>query len=101
MKKRFIVLLDSTNVEQDKAFLAYVKAQKFGYWHWLSTSWLIADSKGKDTAQKIRDTIKETHPGVHNLIIELNENGDTWSGFGPTSDTRNMFDWIKKNWKKN
>ena len=31
--------------------------------------------------------------------MELTDDGETWSGFGPHSENQNMFTWIHRNWK--
>lgn len=99
MYKRFIVLLNDSTAEQNDSFLEWIKEEGIGSWHWLSNSWLLATSKGHLSAQDIRDKLMETYPGVHNMVVEISANGDTWSGFGPKGENNNMFKWIHENWK--
>lgn len=98
MKKRYIVCLGNSIKVQDEAFIAYIKEYGLGWWHWLSNVWLIVDSNGKLSAREIRDKLRLIYPGEHTIVLELSENGDTWSGFGPKSEERNMFEWLKTNW---
>lgn len=100
MSKRYIVAVDSSTKEQANAFSEFLKSNGLGWWHWLDNFWLIVDTRDQFSASKIRDKLGETHPRVHNLVIELNEYGDTWSGLGPSSAKRNMFTWIKETWGK-
>lgn len=100
MSKRFIVGVDSSTEEQDKAFLSFVKSHGLGWWHWLENFWLITDSSDQLTASDIRDELGKTYPGVHKLVIELSDSGDTWSGYGPKSEKRNMFNWLNETWGK-
>ena len=100
MRKRFIIGLDSTTKEQNEAFLEFVKEHGVGWWHWLGNFWLLADSGGRFSADDVRNKLKETHPGVHTLVIELSEHGDTWAGYGPKSENRNMFKWLRETWSK-
>lgn len=100
MKKRFVVLLNSSSKEQNDEFLDWLKEQNTGWWHWLSNSWLISNSRGHLSAQEIRNKLNEIYRGSNNLVLELGEDYDTWSGFGPKGEDKNMFGWIKKNWSK-
>jgi len=98
MKKRFVIALDSHTKAQDDAFKEYISNKKYGWWYWIDGFWLLVDSSGELTANKLRTDLGEIYPGVHKLVLELHGNGDKWSGFGPNSETKNMFSWLKKNW---
>jgi hypothetical protein len=100
MRKRYIVAVNSSTKEQVESFIEFIKANGLGWWHWLDNIWLLTDSAGILNAKKVRDEVSDTFPNINNLVIELNETGDTWSGFGPNSDKRNMFNWLKKTWIK-
>jgi hypothetical protein len=100
VKKRYVVLVDSATKEQEAAFVEFMKSQKFGFWHWLSNSWLLVDNSGVSSATAIRDKVDEVFPGAYNLVLELAGGTDTWAGFGPQSDKRDMFKWIKDYWKE-
>ncbi len=99
MNKRFIIMLNSATAEQNNALLEWIKFEQVGWWHWLKDSWLIATRQNHLTAESVRDKIGEICPGVHNLVIELKEGEGTWAGFGPNTDDKNMFTWLKDNWK--
>lgn len=100
MKKRFVVLLDSSTAEQGKSFQKFIEEKGLGWWHWLGSSWLLVDARGSLTAEKLRDQLKKDFQGVYSLVLELpgDSSNDTWSGYGPKNDNKNMFDWIHKNW---
>lgn len=99
MKKRFIILLDSTDDAQNKALIEWIKENKLGWWHWFQNSWLLASHSGNWTAGKIRDKLCEFFPGANILVFELNEGEGSWSGFGPTKEPKDMFGWLRKNWE--
>jgi hypothetical protein len=99
VNKRFVVLVQSATKGQDDAFLGYIKANKLSWWHWLPNSWLLKGINTELKAANIRDAAREAFTGAHIFVIELNEDGDTWSGFGPKTERRNMFAWIHKSWK--
>lgn len=99
MKKRFIVSLDSETPEQEKEFVEYLRSNGCGWWHWINNTWMIVDSKGEQTASRLRDDLDKIFPAVRKIVFELRGTDDTWSGFGPTGKEQNMFNWIKKNWK--
>lgn len=98
-RRRFVISLNSTTVEQQKAFVQYLTNQKLPYWHWLHSTWLIIDHKREYTASSWRDILQLYFPKVHCMVIQLNGEDDTWSGFGPASEENNMFNWIKDGWK--
>ncbi|MDP9524256.1 hypothetical protein [Pseudomonas putida] len=100
MKKRFVVMIDSSTDEQNNEFLKWVKKEKVGWWHWINNSWLISNRSGHLSAGTIRDKITEIFPGENTLVIELSEGEGTWSGYGPTKEGNDMFRWIKENWNQ-
>lgn len=99
MKKRFVVALASSTSQQNEAFKDYIRANRIGWWHWLPNVWLLSNPSGSLSAPKIRDELKTVYPGVHVLVVELSDSGDTWSGFGPTTEGKHMFKWLHDNWK--
>ncbi|MGO9145538.1 MAG: hypothetical protein ACLQDF_04145 [Desulfomonilia bacterium] len=98
MKKRFVVALDTSTEEQNDKFIEYIKENEMGWWHWISNFWLLTDTNDKVTAEKLRDDLLTIYPGVTQLVLEFRKDNDTWSGFGPKSDTRNMYEWLHNNW---
>lgn len=101
MKKLFVVVTNPTTLEQDKAFQEWLSG-KFNWWHWLNETWLLVDSYGIYDASEIRDKARECFPSINNLVLEFSKNNTNWAGFGPKNDTdasKNMFAWIRKNWK--
>lgn len=98
MSKRYIVLLQESTEENDNKFLEFIKSKYLGWWHWLPNSWLLSDATGNLSAPIIRDAVRESYSDVNSLVIELKPDGDTWSGFGPSSGDKDMFKWIKETW---
>ena len=100
MKKRFVIALDSGTSEQDKAFQDYIESTNVAWWHWIKNVWLIGDNYDRVTAKGLRDKVCEIYPRIDNVVLELREDGDTWSGYGPNQEPRNMFKWLLNNWHK-
>lgn len=98
MKKRFVVALDSHTGAQDVKFKEYVKNAGYGWWYWIDGFWLVVDATGSQSAQKFREDLSVIYPGVTLMVIEINGNNDTWAGFGPNGEDKNMFTWLKENW---
>lgn len=98
MKKRFIISLNSSTDEQDQELIKFIKDNHLGWWHWITNTWLISDARGKFTAKTLRTELRKIFPGVYLMVFELSEEGDTWAGFGPTAEDKNMFTWVKNNW---
>ena len=99
MKKRFIVLIDAKISRDEKKFLSWIKSEKLGWWHWIDNVWLLTNNKGHLQASQIRDKLHEVFGG-RNLVIELTDSSDTWSGRGPKRENSNMFKWIHDNWNR-
>ena len=100
MKKRFIVCIEKSIKEQDKIFIDYLRNNSVGWWHWLSNTWLISDPNGQLNSSILRDKLREIYNDERNIIFEITNTQDTWSGFGPIAGEKNMFRWLKDNWKK-
>jgi hypothetical protein len=100
MKKRFIVLVEKSSEEQDHSFLEWAKSEKIGWWHWFQHAWLLSNSRGNLTASAIRDKLCDIYGTANTLVIELKGTDDTWSGFGPKNENKDMFKWIKDTWRK-
>lgn len=98
MKKRFIVALNPSPVEGDIKFKTFLSSMGVGWWHWLADTWLVSDASGKLTAAVIRDKVQEIYPSIHCIVLEFGENEDTWAGFGPNSEKKNMFQWLRESW---
>ncbi len=99
MKRRFIVAVDSSTKEQNEAFRDCVVEWGVAWWHWLDNAWLICDREGVLTADEIRDALYTTHVHESCLVVQLDENGgETWSGYGPKGEGRNMFNWLRRTW---
>lgn len=95
--KRFAVFLKSESPFQVQALKARLAVQ--GFWHWTPSAWIIMDSTNTFTADSVRDMLRETHPNVHSLVIEIPSSGP-WAGFGPVSGPNDMFAWMHSEWKK-
>lgn len=82
---------------QTTNLIGYIREQGFGWWHYLKNTWLIVDSSGKSQASEIRDKVREVFDNEYNITFQINSSGDTWPGFGPKPEDKNMFKWIHEN----
>jgi len=96
--KRFVILVDSETSEQVRKLIEEFKTRRLGFWHWLKNSYLVVDKKGTETSGSLRDLLQETHKGIHSLVLEL-RGDDTYAGFGPRGEKRDMFKWVRDVWK--
>ena len=96
MRKKFIVAVDDPTAAQKKKLSEYFKG-KYGWWHWIGGFWMVTDSTGELTAAMIRDKVGELAPNTRRLVMEIKESGG-WAGFGPTTESKNMFKWIRETW---
>lgn len=100
MKKRFVVAANPTTTDQDKVFQEWLSSQGLGWWHWLNETWLVSDPNGVQSAAEIRTKAMECFPGVFLLVLELTPMGDTWAGFGPAKEGRDMFKFMRDFWNR-
>jgi hypothetical protein len=100
MKRRYIICVNNSNVEQQKKFIEFLTRPSVGYWHWLSNTWLVVVENDALSMQQLMDTSKTLFDNEYSLVIEINNNGDTWTGYGPNGVEKNMFTWLINNWKK-
>ncbi|MCX6256816.1 MAG: hypothetical protein NTW49_02795 [Bacteroidia bacterium] len=100
MKKRFIVCVEVSTNEQSQLFLDYIIKNNLGWWHWMSNFWLLNNSSGNLNSENIRDELLKIYPEINNIVIEITNNGDTWSAYGPRDESKNYFKWLHDNWKK-
>jgi hypothetical protein len=98
-RKRFVVLLDENDGAGHESFLNWIKTStRLVHWHWLGDSWLLVDPAGEWTASELRTKAREFYPSVYLLVLELKGTEDTWSGFGPNTEGRSMFKWLRNSW---
>ncbi|KKW76153.1 hypothetical protein AAV97_17330 [Acinetobacter sp. Ag2] len=99
MKRRYIVCFDDLSPDQEKLVTNYMKEKKLAWWHWIGDTWFAVDSLGKYSAAIVRDDlmaiVKERL-----IVIELNEEKDTWAGVRVKDPEKKMFTWFKNVWKK-
>lgn len=97
--KKVVVLVELIDLEQDKKFEDYVSSMGWGYWHWIDGAWLITKHEDSTAVTElIRDKLSEIAPGKRTFVFEISALG-TWSGFGPNSESKDMFKWIREHWK--
>ena len=91
---KYIVSVDQGTPEQESLFVKLIS--KYGYWHWVSGTWLI---NANISIEEMTEIVRTNFVGK-NFIINRIDTG-TWRGFGPKSEEpngANMFKWINKNW---
>lgn len=100
MRRKFAIAFDSSTNEQRAAFKEFVKANGLGWWYWINNFWLITDPDGKFTAASLREELSKIFPKVRLLVLSIDKEQDSWSGFGPKGEEKNMFTWLKTSWDK-
>jgi hypothetical protein len=97
MSRRFAIGIRDTTEAQRKALREYF-IENGSWWNWITNFWLVTTDEDV-TASELRDKILEITPGAYSMVIEVSGEG-TWSGFGPKSEKRNMFNWMNNTWEK-
>jgi len=99
MKRRYIICFDDLNSDQEKLVTEYMKQKKLPWWHWVGDTWFAVDQAGLYSATTLRDDLMKIVK-ERLIVIELNEQKDTWAGVRVNDPEKKMFDWFKKLWKK-
>jgi hypothetical protein len=94
MSRQFVVGIDEVSDEQKK-LLRESFVQHGSWWNWIPHFWLITTDEDT-TAAEIRDRIIDIAPGVNCMVIQVDRGN--WSGYGPATEKRDMFKWIKNTW---
>ena len=76
MKKLFMVSIDdNATTEQRDAVTTYVNQLHVtggvGFWHHLTSTWLIADPRAVLTTAELRDKLLELMPGVSTMVVRV------------------------------
>lgn len=65
------------------------------WWNWIPGFWMVITREDMRPS-KLRDDIRELVPNKNLIVVRAESTG--WSGFGPATENRDMFSWIKRNW---
>lgn len=97
MSRFFVIGIDPTTKSQTDAIREWIESEDINWWHWVDGMWLIISDKRHLHVSTIRDRVNALAPDVTTLVIEVEPT--TWSGFGPKTEERDMFKWLRANWK--
>ena len=97
MSRYFVVGLNHTTKDQTNALQEWIENNDLNWWHWVDGMWLLISNRRDLEVSTIRDRLNALAPGVTALVLEVEP--VTWSGFGPKTGVRDMFKWLKANWK--
>jgi hypothetical protein len=95
MTRRFLVAVEGMAAPEEEQFIAYIRKEGMGWWHWIANIWLLVDERDTITARIIRDKLSEIAKPSRCLILEVDP--VTWSG---VRNDPKMFDWMTRAWKK-
>lgn len=99
MNKRVAIATDGFSPEQKTAFSKWVKSKGFGWWHWIQDFWLLTAPSERLDINEVINKLNEISPGSNKFVIEI-PTPAYWTGFGPNTEERNMFTWLKETWDK-
>jgi hypothetical protein len=92
---KFIVAVDDVSAEQRDAITRFFREQNFGWWHWLSDTWLLYADQTEFTTATLRDRIFQIAPTASVLVQNLNVPGD-WA----LAAVRESHEWMHRNWRQ-
>jgi hypothetical protein len=95
MSRQFVIGIDDVSDDQKDA-LREMFSNHGSWWNWIPGFWLVT-TDDNTKASTVRDRVLEIVPNCNCIVIEIRES--TWSGYGPSSDNKSMFKWLKNKWK--
>ena len=98
--RRFVIAAQGLSNANEEAFMEYVKANQFGWWHWIENFWLITTHNSSISAEDIQNQLNKSSSNARNIVLEISESKD-WVAFGPNAEgaENNMFEWLHGEWK--
>lgn len=90
MNKFVIIVEDATKTQRD-AFTSWLKESPYGFWHYITTMWIVADSKGEMDATSWREKAHEFMPNATIISLQL-EGVRDWACMAPEKS----FGWLEK-----
>jgi len=98
MSRKYVIAVKDLTPDEEKRFIKFITDNGGNWWHWVQNFWLVVDAGGTLDAGKLRDAIGliSSRKG-HNLVFQVMSMGD-WAGFGPSSEKKSMFNWLRNNW---
>ncbi len=96
--RKFVVAAAPLTPTESKAVTDLFR-ERYKWWHWIDGLWLVKDESDSLTVAAIRDLIMAAAPKARTMVLDVTGSGNTWSGFGPSSPTKNMFKWIRETWR--
>lgn len=96
MIRRFAVGANPMTDEEKATIQEWLRGT-CSWWNWINGLWLIRSDKDFHTTETIRDEFHKLAPDAHIIVIQI-PSGDTWAGYGPYNEQRDMFRWINNTW---
>lgn len=94
----FIIATDELSKDESTKISDYVKSLKVAWWHWIDGLWLVSTNKKEISTSKLLDDVEKIVSSSNPNIIVMEVDPITWSGYGPSNNSKNMFSWIHRNW---
>jgi hypothetical protein len=99
MSRYFAIGIENADEDQKNALRAWFEDEDEGegtWWNWIPGFWMFVTKDDEMAANEIRDKVREI---TKSNVIVLQVTPVTWSGYGPNAEKRNMFTWIRENWR--
>lgn len=97
MSRKFVIATTRLSAEESEA-ISRLFDGRCSWWHWIDDFWLVVDPSDSLTANSITDEIRSVAPKAQIFVAQVNNL--LWSGYGPSTEERNMFSWLRRIWEK-
>ena len=88
-----MVAVNNPTPQETAAITALFKVSGNGWWHYVEGLWFTVDHSGMQTAEQIRDAVRNITGNKWLIVQELGPGG-IWSGYGPNTEGNDMFGWL-------
>lgn len=93
--RRFLATVDGMTVQEEAAFIEFLKESGVDWWHWTAGFWLMIDPKDQRNTIFFRDMLSTITNNKPCLVMNADK-PEVWAGRGPSN--ANMFDWLRTKW---
>lgn len=98
--KKIAVTVTGLTADEEKQFIEFLQERDLKWWHWIGDLWIVQSlDDNKKSLQEIRTFLRERRNSERGFICTISDDS-SWVGFAERDKLDEIFDWVKKNWRK-
>lgn len=92
--KKFVIMADNLPPDKRDAITIFIQKHNLSLWHWLATSWLLANVPDEWTPMLLQAMLDDEIKGNNSIIIMEVSDPIVYFGWGPPDS----WAWMRQNW---